>query len=123
VLKRISREDQYLNEGLSHVRWRNRKWAEGDIRTAWYENRILEKYFAPVLDTPTYEGRQGHRWPAAQRADAQARRGGDAPASNYVSGGFPDIYTWSKRGFWGVVIAVAALLIAPGRRPRRISNS
>ena len=47
VLQRISREDQYLSEGLAHVRWRNRQWAAGDFVAAWNENLILEKYFAP----------------------------------------------------------------------------
>ena len=40
-----------------------------------HENLILEKYYAPVLDTPSYVSAQGHRWPASQRADAEARIG------------------------------------------------
>ena len=44
---------------------------------AWFENRILEKYFAPVLDTPSYVSRTGHRWPPAQRARRRAARGTD----------------------------------------------
>ena len=97
VLQRISREDQYLSEGLAHVRWRNRQWAAGDFVAAWNENLILEKYFAPVLDTPTYEGRQGHRWPGEQRADAEARVAPIPRSSAYVSGAYPyRIYTWPQ---------------------------
>ena len=123
VLKRISREDQYLNEGLSHVRWRNRKWSEGDVVAAWNENRILEKYFAPVLDTPTYEGKQGHRWPAEQRADADARRAVNGPAPHYASEGFPDVYRWSKTVFWAAVIIVAAALASAGLLSRALTYS
>lgn len=73
AVRRISREDQYLAEGLSHVRQRNAAWTAGDIAAAWRENRILEQFFAPVLDTPTYASKQGNRWPAEQRADAASR--------------------------------------------------
>ena len=73
AVRRISREDQYLAEGLSHVRQRNAAWAAGDIATAWRENRILEQFFAPVLDTPTYASKLGNRWPGEQRADAALR--------------------------------------------------
>ena len=113
LLQRISREDQYLSEGLSHVRWRNRQWAAGDVAAAWYENRILEKYFAPVLDTPTYEGKQGHRWPAEQRVDAATRFASARPPDAYVSGAYPyDVYTWPKTLFWAGVMAVMLGLLA-----------
>ena len=110
-LVRLSREDQYLTEGIQHVRERNELWSEGDVRGAWLENRILEKYFEPVLDTPTHEG-SGHRWPAEQRADAESRVAATSPPEPYVSGAFPySIYTWSKRVFWIVSgLAVAAVL-------------
>ena len=73
VVARLSREDQYLAEGLSHVRQRNAAWNAGDIATAWRENRILEAFYAPVLDTPTYASKLGNRWPGEQRADAASR--------------------------------------------------
>jgi len=122
TLRRLSREDQYLSEGLAHVRWRNRKWDAGDARAAWSENRILEKYFAPVLDTPTYEGKAGHRWPAAQRDDALARLGARRVADRYVSDAYPyRLLLWSKPVFWsaiGVLAGLLLLLSAPGSRRR-----
>ena len=114
VLRRFSREDQYLSEGLAHVRWRNRRWDAADFSAAWRENLILEKYFAPVLDTPTYEGKQGHRWPAEQRADAEARvASAGAGAPPYVSGAYPyRIYTWPKPAFWAVIgLALGVLYV------------
>ena len=102
---RLSREDQYLTEGLWHVQMRNEAWGAGAIETAWRENRILEKYFGPVLTA-------GHAWPAPQRADAASRRG---PS---VSGAFVShaerypILTWSKALFAGTVLAAAFFLLA-----------
>src|SRR5687767_4300949 len=109
VLQRLSREDQYLSEGLAHVRWRNKRWDAGDVSSAWQENLILEKYFVPVLDTPTYEGKVGHRWPVEQRADAASRV---QPTASYVSEAYPyRTYTWSKVPFWMTVGGLAAGLL------------
>ncbi len=77
VLRRLSREDQYLSEGLWHVQRRNAAWDAGELATAWRENLILETFYAPVLDTPTREGSEGHRWPPDQRADIEQRPGLD----------------------------------------------
>src|SRR4029453_1757889 len=68
VLQRVSREDQYMTEGVTHVQRRNELLAENDVKGAWMENLILEKYYAPVLDPPSYVSRTGHRWSAEQRA-------------------------------------------------------
>ncbi len=115
ILKRISREDQYLSEGLAHVRERNKQWGAGNVGAAWNENRILEKYFVPVLDTPTYEGKQGHRWPPEQRADAEARAAAAPPAAPYVSVAYPNrLFTWPKGVFWAAVLALAAVLAGLG---------
>jgi hypothetical protein len=115
-LVRLSREDQYLTEGIQHVRERNRLWDAGRARDAWLENRILEKYYEPVLDTPTHEG-AGHRWPPAQRADAEFRAAAGAAAAPYVSAAYPyHVYTWSPVRFWiAVGMGVVAILAAGGR--------
>ena len=75
------------------------------------------EYFAPVLDTPSYISRTGHRWPAGQRADAQERLGASAPVvGSYESRadaaeGRHFIRTWSPVVFWIVVsIAVGVIL-------------
>jgi len=107
-----SREDQYMSEGLLHVQERNRRWEAGDVRAAWSENLILEKYFAPVLDTPSYISRTGHRWPPGHRADAGQRLAALPPAQgSYESRadaaeGRHFIRTWSRVVFWIVVALV-----------------
>jgi hypothetical protein len=94
--RRIGREDQYLSEALWHVGRRNDAWGTGDAAAAWRENRIVEKFYAPVLETATYADAAGHRWPVDQRDEAARRAGGMAPvASNdyayplYVLPGMP----------------------------------
>jgi VanZ family protein len=110
---RLSREDQYLDEGFWHVRRRNEAWAATDYATARNENRILEAFFAPVLDTPSYAAKTGNRWHADQRE--QAEREGGIPGARYVSRAEPlPILDWSKGVFWLVAIVVAAALTGLG---------
>jgi hypothetical protein len=82
VVHRLSREDQYLSEGLWHVQRRNEAWKDGDIPTAWRVNLILEKFFTPVLDAQTYASATPQRWPAEQRAEAATRPGVDRGPSS-----------------------------------------
>ena len=108
---RFSREDQYATEGLQHVQARNTAWERGDVRAAWHENAILERFFAPVLDTPSYVARTGHRWSPAHRADAAARAAASSGGA-FESAAFPyRIVTWSPVALW-LVTAAAALAIA-----------
>ncbi len=105
TLRRLSREDQYLDEGLWHVRRRNLTAPD----EAWRENLILERYFAPVLDTPTYASPAGNRWPPAQRAELLARVG--ATGTGFVSAAEPyPIVAWPKALFWIVTLAIAAVM-------------
>ncbi len=112
VLHRLSREDQYLSEALWHVQARNLAWSAGDPFTAWRENRILEVFFAPALDTPSYASRVPPRWPPEQRAQTASRVAGDPGI--YISRAAPyPIYTWSPIAFWsGVAVIIAALISA-----------
>ena len=112
ILHGFSREDHYLSEGLWHVQERNRAWGAGDAFTAWRENMILEAYFAPVLDTATYDTPTPPRWPAAQRAQAAAIVGPDP--GFYMSRAAPyPIYTWSRTTYWiSVAVIVAAVVTA-----------
>jgi VanZ family protein len=112
AIPRVSREDQYLTEGIEHVRRRNELWDGGDGAAAWHENRILEKYFAPVIDVRSYHAKDGSRWPDEQRRNAElAKAGGGTDVPPYVSRSNPaPIYTWSKGLFWLVTFAAIAAL-------------
>jgi glycerophosphoryl diester phosphodiesterase len=107
---RLSREDQFMTEGLQHVKARNDAWAAGQAFTAWRENLILERYFPSVLDTPSYVAKAGHRWDSAHRADADARVAGTA-SKPFESAAYPyPIYLWSPVWLWLVASAVAIAL-------------
>ena len=106
-LNRTSIEDHYLAEGVWHVQRRNEV---ADPQRVWHENLILEKYFAPVLDFPTYSTGAGAKWAADQRANAEAQARTEAGAYRSTANPYP-IYTWSPVWFWISVIAVSAIMM------------
>src|SRR5206468_1616878 len=118
----VSREDQYMSEGIWHVQRRNLAWGAADMFTAVRENRILEMFYAPVLDTPSYVSRTGHRWPPEQRAEAERRAGAD-PRS-YVSAAAPiPIYIWPRSWFWSLVAALVCGIVTACVRIERGRSS
>lgn len=121
VLQRVSREDQYMTEGVTHVQKRNELLTAKDPRGAWMENQILEKYFAPVLDTPSYVSRTGHRWSQEQRQSIDALAGERDPAYVSLANPYP-IYAWSRLAFWLASIGIALVVWIGASiidRPRR----
>jgi hypothetical protein len=111
---RLSREDQYFSEGVAHVQRRNETWQANNAMASRHENLILEKYYAPVLDTPSYLSATGHRWPASQRADAESRVGPGFMI--YDSDALPyPIFLWPKWAFW-TVIGLLVLMTLRGVR-------
>ncbi len=123
AIRRFSREDQYLAEAMWHVRARNDAWAV-DVNRAWHENLLLERYFGPVLAVPTYLAPAGVRWPEAQRADAEARKGPDAV--EFVSRAAPEAFLllWPRGVFWAIAGTIVAVFLVLGvvsdRRPRNL---
>lgn len=120
TLVRLSREDQYMDEGLWHIRRRNEAWAANDVAAAWNENRILETFFAPVLDTPSYAVPTVSRWPASQRAEAEQRRPADS--ATYVSRAEPyPLLVWPRGAFWLAALActMGPILVGVGWDRRR----
>jgi len=110
---RLSREDQYMTEGLQHVQARNTAWDAGESFAAWHENLILEKWFAPVLDTPSYVSATGHRWSREHRADASARVLG-TEGRPFTSQAYPyPLYYWPGFRLWlGAMVLAGALILA-----------
>jgi VanZ family protein len=117
VLKRLSREDQYLDEGLWHIRERNRRWEAGDYEIAFRENEILERYFAPVIDTRSYAAPELSRWPAEQKADARQRAPGGIA---FISEAEPyPILATPRWQFWAAVLTFAAAMLLLGLRSKK----
>jgi VanZ family protein len=114
---RLSREDKYLAEAVWHIRARNEAWDAGRHADAWFENRILETFFAPVLDADTYAA-PAARWPAAQRDDA-ARRGAAATPAAYLSRAEPaPLLLWSTEVVWTVGLVTTTILLVIALVPR-----
>mgnify|MGYP006278015883 FL=1 len=106
TLRRLSREDQYLDEGIWHIRRRN----VTEPFEAFNENLILERFFAPVLDIPTYASPAPSRWPPEQRRAVESAIVG-AERATLMSQAEPyPIVTWRRDAYWTVVALVAALL-------------
>jgi hypothetical protein len=95
VQRRLSREDQFLTEGLWHVQRRNQALSAGDMPEAWRENRILEQFYAPILDVPTYANLFGQAWSAEQRAEAETEAGADRGPSTRDAYPYP-MYVWPE---------------------------
>jgi hypothetical protein len=119
----ISREDHYLSEAMFHVQRRNEAVGDGELRSAWQENLILERFYAPVLVTAG-----GVQWPPEQRASVEASLAtlpADAPDGTvYVSDAYPlPIYTWDRRWFWAWTAALLAAIALLSRVRRRRAGS
>ncbi len=67
VARPLAIEDPYWTEAGFHVGERDRAVERGALVLAWRENRILERWYAPLLDH-----RPGTRWPEAQRANTES---------------------------------------------------
>ncbi len=117
TLRRLSQEDQYLDEGLWHVRRRNL----ASSVESWHENLILERFFAPVLDIPTYASPNPNRWSIEQRTNMEA--GVQDLNAPFASSAEPyPIVVWPKRTYW-IVVAVIALLFLTAPLGLRIDRS
>jgi hypothetical protein len=109
TLRRLSAEDQYMDEALWHVRARN---MADNPWVSWQENHILEVFYAPVLDAPSYVSASGHRWAPDQRRDAEARALSTNEPGVYVSHAEPyPIVVISKPAFWSAAGAMVLLLL------------
>jgi hypothetical protein len=107
----ISREDHYVSEAVFHIQERNRLLGGGDAFGAWRENRILERFYGPVLELVM----PSSRWPAEQRAAIAAEVAADR--RSYVSDAYPlPILAWPRVWFWTVVAVTLAAIAAWSRR-------
>ena len=73
------------------------------------KQQILERYFAPVLDIPTYAAPAPNRWSDEQRRNIEAAIADSQAAFFSAAEPYP-IWTWPHGAYWAVVLAVAAVL-------------
>ena len=105
----FTREDHYLSEGLWHVQQRNLSVTASDWRSAWNENVILERFYAPVLD-------RGARWADGQR-DQIDRGAHETPQPAYLSAAAPyPIYLIRRSIFWPVTLLLVSAIVGAARR-------
>lgn len=117
----LAREDAYLSEAGWHAKARNDALDAGELRRAWRENRILERWYRPYLDV------RG-RWPADQRAAVEADLAATDPAALGASPAYRSpalegrvVPAPPRALLWTVAFALAGGLagFAVGWRPRR----
>ena len=116
----LGKQDYFLTEGGWHAQLRNEAYAARDFGTAWFENRILEKYFDAFLDLRSFSSGAIHRWAPAQREEVEAARPA-APARAYSSrAGVDRIYlrpTATQLWLAALAAALALLVVAARSRP------
>lgn len=117
----LALEDSFLSEAGWHANERNHAVRVGDLRRAWRENRILERWYRPFLEV------RG-RWPAKQRAAIEEKLAARDPAALEPSPGYRSpaleervVVAPSRPFLWtgAVVVAVALAGVASGRRAGR----
>ena len=80
-----------------------------------------------LFRSPSSGDPSGLQWPAAQRADVEARNRGVVVAFESDANPYP-IYIWSKAAYWSVTVALSCVVFALGfwvdrRVPRRGGSS
>lgn len=121
ALSPLSLEDYFLTAGTTHVRVRNQALTSGRVVRAWKEQRILERWYAPVLELRGLAS--GRPLDLAPRGRAQLRRRALAAPqptlyeSHVLSA---RVFLRPRRGtLWAVTFVLAAGCLAlalPGRR-------
>lgn len=111
----LAREDYFLSEAGWHANERNHAVRVGDLRRAWRENRILERWYRPYLEV-----RGG--WPERQRAKIERELAARDPAALEPSPGYRSpalegrVVTAPPRPLlWGGAVLAAGALLAVAR--------
>lgn len=103
-------EDYFLTEAGWQLSHRNDAFRDGWYAAAWPANRILEKYYAPVLDLEGYRQKGRRRFPPQVRAKLMAHKGGYNPATYVSPVGLGRLYPVPKVPYYALLAAVVLLL-------------
>lgn len=112
TLDPTSREDYFFLEGTSHVAHRNASLQRGDFVSSWMEQRILERYFAPVLEQRGLRSGEALDLSDRQRDDLRRRAALRGLPATYRSPVLRDriAVAPSKPVWWTAIVSVAAIL-------------
>lgn len=107
-------EDRFLTAGVAHVAHRNFARQHGHNFVAWREQRILERYYAPVLTLHGRREGEPFTLPAAER-EALRLDAARYPQREYRSPVLRErVVLWPSRWWWGGAGAVALTLTFAG---------
>jgi len=117
-LRPLDREDPFLTEAGSHALVRNLALAHKAYRKAYFENLILERWYAPYLDLLSFANGRPNRWTPAMRASIVAqveKRGAPRPGPYRSSALRTRLVTVPRSLLWGGVVVLAAGLWGGGQ--------
>lgn len=116
-------EDYYLTEAGWHANHRNERMRAGDATLALQANRILERYYDPFLDLPSFRGAGRHRLPPATVRELEAEAL-DVDPLGYTSPVLAGrIWTRPPKRPFLATLAVSALVLIAAGRARRESEA
>lgn len=123
-LSPLAFEDYFLTAGTAHVQARNQALTRRRPLRAWQEQRILERWYTPVLELRGLASGRPHDLAPARRARLRAQALARPQPELYESSVLSDrVFLRPDRGtLWitTVLLVAAGLAIAlPGRRSRR----
>lgn len=124
TLEPMDAEDYYFVEGTSHVAHRNESLEHGRVGAAWMEQRILERYYAPVLEQRGLGSGEPLDYAPEQRRDLRRRAEAGGLPSAYRSPVLADriVVSPSKAEWWLAIGAVVTLFGALTLRWLRASD-
>lgn len=113
-------EDPYQTEAAWHVQVRNSAWHDGQLELAWFENRILERYYSSFLELARDRTGGLYSLHPAEREQLAAEFG-DRSADDFVSWAHNHrIWIRPPRAvLWSIVLASAVGWLVYGLWPKR----
>lgn len=123
-----AREDYFFVEGTSRVAHRNASLERGDFTSAWMEQRILERHYAPMLEQRGLRSGAPLDLGENMREEVRRRAASIGTPTTYRSPVLADriVVAPSKSAWWASIASVVTVLLAlaiAARRRRRSNYS
>lgn len=117
----LALEDYYMTAGVGHVQARNQALAEGREGDAWGEQRILERWYAPLLEIRGRSSGRPFDLPPWKRERLRAQALARAQSAVYESPALAGrvFLRPSRATLWSVASLLAIVGLALAFAPRR----